>query len=359
MMLQNKILVVYPEKRATRIAVYRNTEPMFLKTIKHPEQELSRFPNIIDQRDYRRDAILHELKRNDFDIHKVNVIMSRSGLIKPLKSGIYKVNTRMVEDLMVGIMGVHETNLGGLIAFDLAAMVGINAYMADPVVVDELSDLARITGHPVFVRKSIFHALSHKYFARKYAKSINKPYEELNLIVCHVGLGGISIGAHQKGLVVDVNQAFDGGGPFSITRTGTLPVGQLISLCFSGKYNENEIREMVNSKGGYAAYLGTDNIQQINQMIAEKDPNALFISEACAYQVSKEIASHYATLEGQVDAIILTGQIFNSELFLDNVKRRVGKLAPMALYPSINDLEAHAMNGLQVLRGEVEVTEYV
>lgn len=358
-MLQKKILVIYPEKRSTRIAVYRNTEPMFLKTIKHPEEELARFSNIPDQTAYRRDAILSELKRNDFDIQKVNIIMARSGLVKPLKSGIYKVNTRMVEDLRVGIMGVHETNLGGLIAFDIASIVGINAYMADPVVVDELSDLARITGHPLFVRKSIFHALSHKYFARKYAKSVNKPYEELNLIVCHVGLGGISVGAHQHGQVVDVNQAFDGGGPFSITRTGTLPVGQLISLCFSGKFTEAEIREMVNSKGGYAAYLGTDNIQQINQMIAQKDPKALFISEACAYQVSKEIASYYATLEGNLDAIVLTGQIFNSELFLENVKRRVGKLAPMALYPSVNDLEAHAMNGLQVLKGEVEVLEYV
>jgi len=357
-MLQKKILVVYPEKRATRIAIYRNNEPMFLKSIKHSEEDLARFTHIPDQTAYRRDAILAELKRNDFDIQKVEVIMARSGLIKPLKSGVYRVNTRMVEDLKKGIMGMHETNLGGLIAFDIAAMTGQNAYMADPVVVDELSDLARITGHPLFVRKSIFHALSHKHFARKYAKSINKQYEELNLIVCHVGLGGISIGAHLKGQVVDVNQAFDGGGPFSITRTGTLPVGQLIDLCFSGKYSEAQIREMVNSKGGYAAYLGTDNIVQINAMIAEGNPNALFISEACAYQVSKEIASHFATLEGNVDAIILTGNIFNSELFLENVKKRIGKLAPMALYPTVNDLEAHAYNAMRVIKGEVEVIEY-
>ncbi|GAB1418967.1 butyrate kinase [Bacteroidales bacterium] len=358
MMLQKKILVIYPEKWSTRIAIYRNTEPMFLKTIKHPEDDLKRFSLVTDQREFRRDAILAELKRNDFDIQKVNIIMSRSGLVKPLKSGIYKVNTRMVEDLMKGIQGIRETNLGGLISFDLAAMIGVNAYMADPVVVDELSDLARITGHPLFVRRSIFHALSHKFFAQKYAKSINRNYEELNLIVCHVGLGGISVGAHCKGRVIDVNQAYDGGGPFSIARTGTLPVGQLIDLCFSGKYSEQEIREMVSIKGGYAAYLGTDNIQQINQMISNKDPKALFISEACAYQVSKEIASHFATLEGELDAIILSGQIFNSELFLGNVKKRVGKLAPMALYPSVNDLDAHAAHGLAVLRGEVEVLEY-
>ncbi|MBK9292202.1 MAG: butyrate kinase [Bacteroidetes bacterium] len=357
-MLQKKILVIYPEKWATRIAVYYNNEPMFLKSIKHPADDLARFDFIPDQTAYRRDAIIAELRRNDYDVHKVDIIMARSGLIKPLKSGIYRVNARMVEDLRKGVSGMHETNLGGLIAFDLAAMTGKQAYMADPVVVDELSDLARMTGHPMFEHKSIFHALSHKFFARKYAKSINRQYEDLNLIVCHIGLGGISVGAHQKGRVVDVNQAFDGSGPFSITRAGTLPVGQLISLCFSGKYSEKEVREMVNVKGGYAAYLGTDNIQQINAMIAAKDPKALFVSEACAYQVSKEIASHYATLEGEVDAIILSGQIFNSELFLDNVKRRVGKLAPLALYPTVNDLEAHAYNAMRIVKGEVEVLEY-
>jgi butyrate kinase len=357
-MLQKKILVIYPEVRATRIAIYRNTEPMFLKTIRHPEEELKQFEHIPDQMPYRRDAILRELERNDFQVELVEIIMARSGLVKPLKSGVYMINEAMVEDLRNGYTGMHETNLGGLIAYDIARRIGKNAYMADPVVVDELSDLARITGHPMFVRKSIFHALSHKFFARKYAKSINRQYEELNLIVCHVGLGGISIGAHQKGQVVDVNQAFDGGGPFSITRSGTLPMGQLIRACYSGKYTQKEMLDMINSKGGYSAYLGTDSIQMIDKMIAGGDEKALFISKACAYQTSKEIASHYATLEGEVDAIILSGNIFNSELFLENVKKRVGKLAPMALYPSVNDLEAHALNALRVLKGEVEVKTY-
>ncbi len=357
-MLQKKILIIYPETRTTRVAIYRNTEPMFLKAIKHSAEDLALFKTIPEQMPFRRDAILNELKRNDFDINLVEIVMARSGLVKPLKSGIYHVNEKMVADLKVGIMGVHETNLGGLIAYSIAESIGKQAYMADPVVVDELTDLARITGHPLFVRKSIFHALSHKHFARKYAKSINRAYDDLNLIVCHIGLGGISIGAHLKGQVVDVNQAFDGGGPFSITRTGTLPVGQIIEYCFSGKATKDEILQMVHSKGGYSAYLGTDSISQIDRMIAEGDEKALFISEACSYQVSKEIASHFATLEGEVDAIILTGNIFNSNLFLDNVKKRVGKLAPIALYPSINDLEAHAENAMRVLKGEVEVKEY-
>lgn len=357
-MHQNKILVVYPEVRATRIAVYRNTEPMFLKTIKHEKEKLAGFNNIPDQTDYRTEEVIKELERNDFDLKKIQIVMARSGLVKPLKSGVYEINDRMIDDLRAGVMGMHETNLGGLIAYKIACKYGIKAYMADPVVVDELSDLARVTGHPLFVRKSIFHALSHKFFARKYAKSINRQYEELNLIVCHVGLGGISIGAHLKGQVVDVNQAFDGGGPFSITRTGTLPMGQLVRLCYSEKYTQDQVLEILNSKGGYSAYLGTDSIPQIDKMIADGDQQALFISEACAYQVSKEIASHYATLEGDLDAIILTGNIFNSQLFLDNVKKRVGKLAPMALYPSVNDLEAHAVNALSVLKGEANVLTY-
>ncbi|MBU2557494.1 MAG: butyrate kinase [Bacteroidetes bacterium] len=357
-MLQKKILVIYPEVRATRVAIYRSNEPMFLKTIKHPEEDLAKFDKIPDQTDYRKQAIVNELERNDYDLNLIEIIMARSGLVKPLKSGVYLINEKMVADLETGIMGVHETNLGGLIAFKMATEIGIKAYMADPVVVDELSDLARITGHPLFVRKSIFHALSHKFFARRYAKTINRKYEDLNLIVAHVGLGGISVGAHQKGQVVDVNQAFDGGGPFSITRSGTLPMGQLVRLCFSGKYTEQQLLKILNSQSGYSAYLGTDSIPQINKMIADGDEKAAFISEACAYQVSKEIASHYATLEGDLDAIILTGNIFNSELFLDHVKKRIGKLAPLALYPTVNDLEAHATNALQVLKGEVEVKTY-
>lgn len=357
-MLKKKILIIYPEVRATRIAIYRNTDPMFLKTIRHPEEELAKFENIPDQTDYRKQVIFEELKRNDFDLSNIEIIMARSGLVKPLKSGVYEINDKMFADLEIGIMGMHETNLGGLIAFKMANELGIKAYMADPVVVDELSDLARITGHPLFVRKSIFHALSHKYFARKYAKSANRKYEELNLIIAHVGLGGISVGAHQKGLVVDVNQAFDGGGPFSITRAGTLPMGQLVRLCYSGKYSEKQVLKILNSESGYSAYLNTDSIPEINKMIADGDEKAVLISEACAYQVSKEIASHYATLEGEVDAIVLTGNIFNSELFLANVNKRIGKLAPIALYPTINDLEAHASNALQVLKGEVEVQIY-
>ncbi len=357
-MINKKILIIYPEVHETKIAVYRNNEPVFLKTIRHQEEELNKFEKVTDQSDYRLKLIMDELEKNSIDLSDVEMVMGRSGLVKPVSQGVYHINEEMVHDLEVGVMGIHATNLGGIIAYQIAKDLGVKAYMVNPVVVDELSDVARVTGHPDFERKSIFHALNHKHVACKYAKSHNKKYEDLNLIVCHIGSGGISIGAHQKGRVVDVNQAFDGGGPFSITRTGTLPMGQLVEYCFSGEHTKEGVLKMIREEGGYKAYLGTDNLQKINRLIAEGDEKARFISYALSYQVAKEIASHYATLEGEVDAIILTGLIFDSERFLENVKRRISKIAPIALYPSVNDFEALAVFATRVLRNEIQVKEY-
>ena len=357
-MITKKILIIYPEVHETKIAVYCNNEPLFLKTIRHSGDELSGFEKVTDQSDFRLQLVLKELENNSIDLTNVEMVMGRSGLVKPVSQGVYHINKEMVHDLEVGVMGIHATNLGGIIAYKIAEMLGKKAFMVNPVVVDELSDIARVTGHPDFERKSIFHALNHKHVACKYSKSHNKKYEDLNLIVCHIGSGGISIGAHKKGLVVDVNQAFDGGGPFSITRTGTLPMGQLVEYCFSGEHTKDEVLKMIREEGGYKAYLGTDNLQKINRLIAEGDQKAMSISEALSYQVSKEIASHYATLEGEIDAIILTGLIFNSERFLENVKRRIGKLAPISLYPVVNDFEALSVFATRVLRNEITVKEY-
>jgi butyrate kinase len=357
-MITKNILVIYPEVKVTKLAVYRNTEPIFLKTIKHTPEELERFDNVINQKDFRYEAIMKELNNNDINLENIELVMGRSGMVKPVSQGVFEINQTMVDDLVTGVMGIHATNLGGILAFNIAKELGKKAYMANPVVVDELSDVARVTGHPKFERKSIFHALNHKHVACKYSKSVNKNYQDLNLIVCHIGSGGISIGAHEKGHVVDVNQAFNGGGPFSITRTGTLPMGQLIDLCFSGEMTKEEVMKMITSEGGYKAYLGTDSIAEINTRIAAGDEKAKFISYALSYQVSKEIASHVATLSGKVDAIILTGMIFDSERFLENVKSRIGSIAPIALYPSVNDFEALALFGLRVLKDEVPVKEY-
>ncbi len=353
------ILIIYPEVHDTKIAVYRNVEPLFLKTITHSEEELAQFDEVADQKDFRIKFIKEELESNNFPLDSIEIFMGRSGLVKPVSQGVYRINEVMIKDLVEGIVGKHATNLGAIIAYELAKETGKEAYIANPVVVDELSDVARITGHPLFKRRSIFHALNHKHVAKKYAKSVNRKYEDLNLIVCHIGTGGVSIGAHKNGMVIDVNQAYDGGGPFGITRTGTLPMGQLVHMCFSGKYTEKEIMDMITVNGGYKAYLGTDDINEINKMLAEGDKKAQLVSYALSYQVSKEIASHVATLDGKVDAIILTGVIFDSRRFLENVKRRIGSIAPIALYPIVNDIGALASYGYEILRGEVTIKEYI
>ncbi len=357
-MTSNHILVIYPELHKTKVAVYRNIEPVFLKNISHSRDELAKFKNAFEQKDIRMACIRDELERNYFPMDTMKVIMGRSGLVKPVSQGVYRINDEMVKDLSEGLRGIHVTNLGALMAHEFAQEVDIDAYIANPVVVDELSDVARITGHPLFERKSIFHALNHKHVAYKYAKAINRKYEDMNLIVCHVGRGGVSVGAHKNGRVVDVNQAYDGDGPFGVTRSGTLPMGDLVRMCFSGDYSKDEIMDMITTKGGYTAYLGTDNIPEINQMLAEGNETAQQVSYALSYQVSKEIASHVATLEGKVDAVILTGVIFDSSKFLENVKARIGSIAPIALYPSVNDVEALAMFGVRVLKSEVKVKEY-
>ena len=268
-MSQNNILVVYPEVHKTKVAVFRNLEPIFLKSISHLKDNLSKFKDTLDQKEFRKEAIRQELEKNHFPLDTIEVVMGRSGMVKPVPQGVYEINEIMVRDLTQNIMKQHVTNLGGLIAYELAKEIGKKAYIANPVVVDELSDIARFTGHPLFQRTSVFHALNHKHVANKYAKSINKQYEEINLIVCHIGRGGVSVGAHEKGKVVDVNQAYDGDGPFGVTRTGTLPMGQLVDLCFSGNYTKEEVMEMITEKGGYRAYLGTENINEINQMLAD------------------------------------------------------------------------------------------
>ncbi len=357
-MIKKNILVIYPEEDVTKIAVYRNTEPIFLKTIRHSEDTLNSFNHFTEQIELRLNSIINELENNGLLLEDIEIVMGRSGLMKPVTQGVYEITPKMVDDLKEGAMGMHATNLGGLISYHMAKKLDKKAYVANPIVVDELSDVARITGHPRFKRKSIFHALNHKFVASQYAKSVHRQYEDLNLIVCHIGKGGISIGAHEKGKVVDVNQAHDGGGPFSITRSGTLPMGQLIELCFSGEMTKDEVMEMITSKGGYSAYLGTSNISKINERIANGDQEAMDISYALSYQVSKEIASHYATLKGEVDCIILTGIIFDSDQFLKNVKSRLAGLAPIALYPTVNDFASLASFGLMVLKNEIEVKQY-
>lgn len=358
-MLNKKILVIYPETNCTKIAVYKNINLEFLKTKKHAEEELKQFKELAEQVEYRQKAIVEELRDNDIDMNQIRIIISRGGLVKPVKSGIYEVNEAMKKDLSTGIMGVHATNLGGLIADAIAkTLPDAKAYLADPVVVDELQDIARITGHPLLERKSIFHALNQKCVAREYARSINKKYEELNLIAAHIGHGGVSVGAHKEGKVIDVNQAFDGNGPFSIARTGTLPVGGVVDLCFSGKYTKEEIREMITEKGGIIAYLGTDNINEIESMIEAGDKKAELILHAMAYQIGKEIGAMSAVLHNDVDAILLMGSLLNIKSFANQITSMVEKVAKIMIYPVVNDMDSLAYKGVTIIKGEAEILDY-
>ncbi len=359
-MINKDILVIYPETKTTQVALYKGTSLLFLKNIKHDIQKLEilKEEGMEARMKYRTEAVLKELTDNDADFDEIEIVVGRGGVLKPLNAGVYEVNKKMVHDLKTGLEGIHHTNLGGLIAFEIAQKINAKPLLTDPVSVDEMDDLARVSGHPLFERKSIFHALNQKFFARRYAKAHHADYNDLNLIVATIGMGGISVSAHRKGKVVDGNNAYDGDGPFSIKRTGSLPVGDLVRLCFSGNYTERDIMEMITQKGGYAAYLGTADINKINEMVDSGDKKALLISDACAYQVSKEIASMWAVLEQKVDAIILTGNIFHSERFLSNIQKRVDGIAEFTLYPSINDVEALAANGVLVLKGELEVQEY-
>jgi len=357
-MINKDILVIYPESVSTQIALYKGMTLLFLKNIKHDPAKVDKSISVETRLKFRTVEVFRELTENDTDLNEIEIVVGRGGLLKPVNAGVYAINEKMVNDLKTGVEGIHHTNLGGLIAYEIAKKIGAKPVLADPVSVDEMDDIARISGHPLFERKSVFHALNQKFFARKYAKAHHKAYEEVNLIMATVGMGGISISAHRKGKVVDVNNAFDGDGPFSVKRSGSVPFGDLIRIAYSQKYSEEELTNLLTKTGGYAAYLGTGSLLEINTLMDSGHDKALAISDACAYQVSKEIGSMYAVLEGKVDAIILTGNIFHSERFLENIRKRVGKIADFALYPSVNDVEALAENAFLVLKGELEIQHY-
>lgn len=354
----HRILAINPGSTSTKFAVYFDSECVLNKTIRHSMDEMMRYNNVVDQFDFRKGLIIDALVEDGIEVDAIKIIIGRGGLTYPLQSGVYKVNNRMLEHVRQGILGQHASNLGPLLADYIALQIpDACAYIADPVVTDELLEVARIAGHPNFERRSIFHALNQKATARLHAKKTGRKYEELNLIVVHLG-GGVSVGAHQKGRVVDVNNAFDGEGPFSPERAGTLPVGQLIDLCFSGKYSEDQIRRMVVGEGGYVGYLGTNNAKQVEEMAAAGNEKAQLIQEALYYQVAKMIGEMAVVLGGKIDAIILTGGMAFSKNLVSNIRGKVNFLGPVFDYPGEDELEALAMNALLVANGEVEVKEY-
>lgn len=332
---------------------------MFIQTLRHSKEDLETFNKITDQFSFRKNLILEQIQDADIDLSSIRIVMGRGGLLKPVASGVFAVNEKMVADLKSCAYGEHASNLGGLIAYDIAnSLPDAEAYIANPVVVDELSEVARLSGHPLLPRRSIFHALNQKAVARDHARQILKKYEELNLIVVHLG-GGITVGAHKKGRVVDVNQGLDGDGPYSPERSGTLPVGDLVKLCFSGKYQRDEVLKMITGKGGLVAYLGTNSAQDVEQKAAEGDAFAKLVYDGMAYQVAKEVGAMAAVLDFKVDGILITGGIAHGKYFTNLIISQCHRLAPVHVYPGEDEMKALAMNGLRVLQGEAEVKEYV
>jgi butyrate kinase len=353
-----RILAINPGSTSTKIAVYQNMNPIFVKNITHASEELAKFEHIADQFHFRKEIIYKELEEAEIQLDKIQAVVGRGGMLKPISSGVYLVNEAMKSDLYEHPIKEHASNLGGLIADDIArSLPNAKAYIADPVVVDELAEIARVSGHPLFKRISIFHALNQKAIARQHAKSIMKRYEDMDLIVVHMG-GGITVGAHHKGQVIDVNQGLDGEGPFSPERSGTLPTGDLVRFCYSGEYSEKEVIKMVVGAGGLVAHLGTNSAYEAEQRAQNGDEKAKFILEALAYQVAKSIGSMVPVLKGQVDAILLTGGVAHSKWITNLIIERVYKFAPVYIYPGEDEMRALAFNGLMVLKGEVEVKEY-
>jgi butyrate kinase len=357
-MSKRLILAINPGSTSTKFALFEEENLIFEKTLRHTFEELSGFNKVTDQFHFRKDLIMKELAGQKIDFSAIAAVVGRGGLIKPIESGIYKVNKKMIDDLRTGILGQHASNLGGLIADDIASSLpGAKAYIVDPVVVDELEPVARISGHPAIERVSILHALNQKAVARLYAESVNGRYEDLNLIVVHMG-GGISVGAHRKGRIIDVNNALNGDGPFSPERSGGLPSGQLVDLCFSGKYSYQELKSMITGKGGLVAYLGTNNFIEANIMADNGDQKAVLIIEALAYQIAKEIGALAAILEGKVDAIILTGGLAYQESHVERIKKMVRFIADVVVFPGEDEIKALAFNGLLALDGKIEIKEY-
>ena len=352
------ILAINPGSTSTKMAVYEDEKPVVLRNISHTQEELSSFDDVIEQHDFRKQLVLDELQRVGVPL-EFDAVIGRGGLVKPIAGGVYEINENMLQDTYSGIaMHNHACNLGCLIAHDIAKDIpGCRSFIADPGVVDELNDYARISGSPLMGRICIWHALNQRAIARRYAAGIGKKYEDLNLIICHMG-GGISVAAHDHGRAVDANNALDGEGPFSPERAGSLPAVDLIRLCFSGKYNEKQLLKRIAGEAGLNAHLGTADVREVLRRIEDGDTHAELILNAMIYHIAKNICGLGAVLCGKIDAILLTGGLARSEYIISRLRQRISFMAPVYCFPGEDEMEALALNALAVLRGQREVKEY-
>ena len=354
----HRILAINPGSTSTKFAVFNESECVFTKTIRHPLEQLLRYKNVIDQFAFRKGLIIEALVDEGIEVDSIKFIIGRGGLTYPLESGVYRVNNLMLKHLKEGVMGQHASNLGAMLADYIALQIpDAQAFIADPVVTDELQDIARFAGHPQFERRSVFHALNQKAVARFHSKQVNKKYETLRLIIAHLG-GGISVGAHKGGKVIDVNNALDGEGAFSPERAGTLPVGQVIDLCFKGDLSREQIQRMFVGEGGFVAYLGTNDAMEVENLAKQGNQQAAKVQEALFYQVAKMIGEMAVVLEGNVDGILLTGGMAYNKELEKYISKKAGFISEIYTYPGEDELAALAMNALRIANGEVLAKEY-
>ena len=352
-----QILTINPGSTSTKIALFKDHECIFKTTLRHPSEALKPFASVYEQYPFRKEAILNTLHQHNVTLTDLDAVVGRGGMLKPIASGTYEVNLAMLEDLKAAKRGEHASNLGAIIAHELALMAGVKAYIVDPVAVDEMDDIARVTGMVGIERQSLFHALNQKAVARKAAQHLQKPYESLNLIIAHLG-GGISVGAHHQGKVIDVNNALDGDGPMSPERSGGVPIGPLYHRAFSGEVTLSQMKKFNYGEGGLVAHLGTNDGAEIEKRIQEGDSKARFIYEAMAYQIAKEIGSCATVLKGHVDAIVLTGGLAYDALLTSWIKERTDFISPVIIFPGEDEMEALALGALRVLNHEETVKEY-
>ena len=352
-----KTLVINPGSTSTKVGVFEDETLLFEETLRHPTEEIAKYASVIDQKDFRKEIILDFLKEKNCDPKSLDVIVGRGGLLKPIPGGTYTVSDALLADLVKGVQGQHASNLGGILAREIGDKLGVPSYIVDPVVVDELTDKARLSGMPELPRRSIFHALNQKAVARRYAKEHGTRYEDLNLIVIHMG-GGVSVGAHDHGKVVDVNNILDGEGCFSPERSGTVPVGDLVKMCFSGKYTQQEIYKKICGNGGFNAYLHTNDARVVEKMVKEGNAEAKLVQDAFYYQIAKDAGAMAAVLCGKVDQIILTGGIAYDPYTLEVLQKYLGFIAPITVYPGEDELLALCQGALRVVTGEEKAKEY-
>ncbi len=355
-MARRYVLVINPGSTSTKVAIFEDTALIIEDSLTHSTSELDQFAKITDQFDYRKTMIISWLASNDIALGQVKAVVARGGLLRPMPSGTYQVSEFMIEDLKAGVQGDHASNLGGIIAKSIADGEGINAFIVDPVAVDEFDDVARISGMPDIARKSLVHALNVRAIGHNVAGELGRPFNELNMVIAHLG-GGISIVPLRKGKMVDANNANEMG-PFSPERTGSLPVSDLVEMCYSGNYTMQTLKPKIRGKGGLIAYLGTSDARDVLKMIEAGDQRAALVYQAMAYQIAKEIGAMATVLAGDIDAIVLTGGIAYSKYLTDYVTEHVSFIAPVIVKPGEDEMTALNAGYLRILSGEEKVKIY-